>query len=76
MLNGSVAAVARIIDNVTASVAEAEVGALFANAQLTAPMKATSEELGLSQPATPMKTDNSTANGILNGAILLAQGQS
>ena len=52
-----------------ASAAEAEVGALLMNAQLAAPMRVTLEELGHPQPATPMKTDNSTANGILNGTI-------
>ena len=52
-----------------ASAAEAEVGALFMNAQLAAPMRVTLEELGFPQPATPMKTDNSTANGIMNGSI-------
>ena len=69
MLNGSVAVIAKIIKNVMASAAEAEVGALFMNAQLAAPMRATLEELGHPQPATPMKTDNSAANGILNGTI-------
>ena len=40
MLNGSVAVlVAKIIKNVMASAAEAEVGALFMNAQLAAPMR-------------------------------------
>ena len=52
-----------------ASAAEAEVGALFANAQLAAPLRVTLEELGHPQPATPMKTDNSAANGILNGTV-------
>ena len=69
MLNGSVAVVAKIIKNVMASAAEAEVGALFMNAQVAAPMRVTLEELGHPQPATPMKTDNSTANGIMNGTI-------
>ena len=59
MLNGSVAVIAKIIKNVMASAAEAEVGALFVNAQLAAPMRVTLEELGHPQPATPMKTDNS-----------------
>lgn len=69
MLNGSVAVIAKIIKNVMASAAEAEVGALFMNARLAASMRVTLEELGHSQPATPMKTDNSTANGIMNGTI-------
>ena len=52
-----------------ASAAEAEVGALFINAQLAAPMRTTLEELGHQQPPTPMKTDNTTANGIINDTV-------
>ena len=44
-MNGSIAAVAKIIKNVAASAAEAEAGALFMNAQLAAPMRTTLEEL-------------------------------
>ena len=39
------------------------------NAQLAAPMRTTLEELGHPQPPTPMKTDNTTANGIINGTV-------
>ena len=46
MLNGSVAVIAKMIKNVVASAAEAEVGALFVSAQLAAPMRAALEELG------------------------------
>ena len=69
MLNGPAAVIAKIIKNVMASAAEAKIGALFMNAQLVAPMRVTLEELGHPQPATPLKTDNSTANGIINGTI-------
>ena len=69
LLNGSVAVVAKTIKNVMASAAEAEVGTLLASAQLAAPARATLEELGFPQPATPVKTDNSTANGVMNGTI-------
>ena len=40
-MNGSIAVIAKIIKNVVASAAEAEVGALFMNAQLAAPMRTT-----------------------------------
>ena len=71
MPNGSAAVVAKTIKDVMASAAEAEAGALFVNAQLAAPiiMRVTLEDLGFPRPATPMKTDNSTANGIMNGTI-------
>ena len=67
MLNGSVAVIAKIIKNASASAAEAEVGALLANAQLAAPMRTALEEQGHPQPPAPMKTDNAAANGIANG---------
>merc|ERR1712224_63486 len=69
LMNGSIAIVAKIIKNVVASAAEAEVGALFMNAQLAAPIRTTLEELGHPQPPTPMKTDNTTANGIINKTV-------
>ena len=53
-----------------ASAAEAEVGALYMNAQELSPMRTTLEELDHpSQPPTPLQTDNSTANGIMNKTI-------
>ena len=49
------------------SAAEAEVGALYMNARDLLPLRVTCEELGHPQPATPMRTDNTTAvEGILN----------
>ena len=50
-----------------ASAAEAEVGALYMNAQALIPLRITCEELGHKQPPTPMRTDNNTACGILTG---------
>ena len=52
-----------------ASAAEAEVGLLFLNAQDAIPLIITLEELGHKQEAIPLKTDNSTADGILNKTI-------
>ena len=69
LMNGSILVIAKIIKNVVASAAEAEVGALFINAQLAAPMRTTLEELGHQQPPTPMKTDSTTANGIINDTV-------
>ena len=69
------------------SAAEAELGALYSNAQEILPMRQCLKELGHPQPATPIKTDNSTAKGIINNtyqteeikghghAILLAKRQ-
>ena len=67
--NGPVLIPAKVIKNVMASAAEAEIGALFVNAQEAAGMRACSEVVGWPQPATPMKTDNGTANGIINDTM-------
>jgi hypothetical protein len=68
-LNGSILNAASIIKNVVASPAESEVGACFQNAQSGAPIRVTLTELGHTQPATPLRTDKSTAFGILNETI-------
>jgi hypothetical protein len=68
-LNGSIINVASVINNVVASAAESEVGAFFRNAQSGAPLRVTLAELGHSQPPMPLRTDNSTAFGILNETI-------
>jgi hypothetical protein len=68
-LNGSILNVASVIKNMVASAAESEVVACFQNAQSGAPLRVTITELGHIQPATPLRTDNSTAFGILNETI-------
>ena len=67
--NGAVLNVAQIIKAVMSSAAEAELGALFINAKHAIPMRNTLEELGHPQGRTPIQTDNSTANGVVNGKI-------
>jgi hypothetical protein len=52
-----------------ASSAESEVGACFQNAQAAAPLRVTLLELGHTQPGNPLRTDNSSAYGILNEKI-------
>jgi hypothetical protein len=54
---------------VVASAAESEVGACFQKAQSGAPLRVTLTDLGHIQPPTPLRTDNSTALGILNKKI-------
>ena len=67
--NGAVLNVAQIIKAVMSSAAEAELGALFINAKHAVPMRHTLEEMGHPQGRTPIQTDNSTANGVVNGKI-------
>jgi hypothetical protein len=68
-LNGSILNVASIIKNVVVSAAESEVGECFHNAQSGGPLRVTLTDLGRMQPPTPLRTDNSTAYGILNETI-------
>ena len=66
---GALLVLAKVIKNVMASAAEAEVGALYINAQEAVPMRQCLEELGHPQPATPLKMDKITAKGIINNTI-------
>ena len=67
IINGPISIIAKIIKGVMSSAAEAEVAALYMNAREILALRLTCEELGHKQPAIPMRTDNSTAEGILNG---------
>ena len=66
IINGPIAVLAKVIKAVMSSAAEAKIGALYMNAQEILPLRVTCEEMGHHQPATPMRTDNSTACGIIN----------
>jgi hypothetical protein len=69
LINGSILIIAKIIKNVVSSASEAEIAALFINARAALPLWVALEEMGHKQPATKLITDNSTADGILNGNI-------
>jgi hypothetical protein len=69
IINGAIYALAKVIKNVMSSAAEAKVARLFMNAKELLPMQTTLNELGHTQPATPMQTDNSTACGITNKTV-------
>ena len=68
-LNGAVHVLCCRIRNVMASAAEAEVGALYENGQEVAAMRNTLLDMGFKQPPTAIKTDNSTAVGIVNNTM-------
>jgi hypothetical protein len=51
------------------SVAEAEFGAAFVNANTDTVARTTLTELGHPQEATDLKTDSSTADGIINKTV-------
>ena len=65
--NGPILNIAKIICHIMSSAAEAELDTLFLNAKEGTVLRTTLEEMGHPQPATPLQTDNSTANGISNG---------
>ena len=66
LFNGPIYILAKIIKAVMASAAEAECGALYVNAQDAVQFITTLEELGHRQKSVPIRTDNSTAKGIMN----------
>ena len=64
--NGAIYNEASIIKSVMSSAAEAEIGALYINAQKRVEIRNILKEMGHMRPPTPVRTDNSTANGIVN----------
>ena len=67
--NGPIHRECRILKHVVASAAEAEVGGLFHNKQTAIPLRITLHELGVIQPPTPTKTDNSASECILTATV-------
>jgi len=65
-LNGDIHVHSSIMRSILASATEAEVGALFYNAQDGAMICTTLKELEHPQPATQIQTDNEVADGIVN----------
>jgi hypothetical protein len=67
--NGAILTIAQIIDAVMSSAAEAELGALFINAKEAVYLRRILLEMGHPQPRTPIQTDNSTAEGVINSRV-------
>jgi hypothetical protein len=67
--NGAILTIAQIIDAVMSSAAEAELGALFINAKEAVHLRRILSEMGHPQPRTPIQTDNSTAEGVINSRV-------
>ena len=68
-MNGILHVVCKILKNIMASAAEAELGALFINAREAVPIRTTLVEMKWPQPPTPIQVNNSTAVGIANQSI-------
>jgi hypothetical protein len=69
LTNGAILIVSKVLKHVMSSAKEVEIGAVFINAKEEAVLRTTLEELGHTQPPTPMETDNTTAIGYSNGTI-------
>ena len=67
--NGAILNISQIITAVMSSVAEAELGALFLNAKEAVYTRNLLAEMRHPRPPTPIQTDNSTANGVVNNII-------
>jgi len=68
-LNGAILVECKGIKHVLSSSAEAETAGLFHNAQIAIPIRYILDSIGHVQPATPLKTDNSTAHGFVHNNI-------
>ena len=67
--NGAILNIAQIIKNVMSSAAEAELAALYINAREAIYIRLILNQLGHPQPPTPIQTDNSTAEGVVNSKV-------
>ena len=67
--NGAVHTVAQIIKTVMSYAAESELGAIYINCRKAIPARHLLKAMGRNQPPTPMKTDNSTALGVVTNKI-------
>ena len=64
--NGAILNIAQVIKAVMSSAAEAELGGLYINAREAVYLRKILEAMGHPQPRTPLQTDNSTAEGVVN----------
>jgi hypothetical protein len=71
--NGPVLMLSQVIKYVMASVAEAELAALYNTAREMLLLQNAPNEMGLQQPKSPVQTDNSTAVGFVHDTIVQRQ---
>jgi hypothetical protein len=67
--NGPLLCHTTVLKRMVSSVAEAEFGALFVNAKEGTTTRAKLSEMDHKQDATELKTDNTTADGIINNTV-------
>ena len=69
LINNSIHVIAKILKNVLVSAPEEDIGTLFKCTKKAVPTHVTLIGIGHPQPHTPMCTNNSTANSIMNATI-------
>ena len=67
--NATILVECKTLRSVVASAVEAETGGLFHNGQVAIHLRHLLQALGHTQPPTPLKTDNSTANAFVHKAL-------
>jgi hypothetical protein len=67
--NGAILTTSVIMRHIMSSAAEAECGALFNNTKEAVPLRISLEEMGHTQPPTPVEVDNSTTVGFANKSM-------
>jgi hypothetical protein len=67
--NGPLLCHITVLIHVVSSVSEAEFGAIFVNAKEGTVTRTTLAEMGHNQDSTDLKTDNTTADGIINNTV-------
>ena len=70
LTNGAVLTLTKIIKFVMSSASEVEVASLFYNCKAAIPLRIALEEMGHPQPATPVITDNTTAEGLIKKTMI------
>ena len=69
LINRSILILAKLIKFVMVSATKSEIAASFMNAKLVVPIQQALVKMGHPQPATRIKTDNSTVGGFVNNMI-------
>ena len=67
--NGAILTLTKIIKHVMGSAGETEVASLYYNCKNAITLRRALTEMGHPQPPTPVITDNSTAEGLINKAM-------
>jgi hypothetical protein len=67
--NGAILNIAHIIKHVMSSATKAELAALYIMAREAVYIQIVLKEMGHTQPPTPLQTDNTMAEGVVNGKV-------